>query len=91
MVETREGPVVNASELNEFHYCQRAWWLRRVRGLAPTNRDALARGCLLHEDHGRRALRAVRAQRLAILCLALGLLAVALSIGLFLVGGGGYP
>ncbi len=53
-----DQPVISASELGEFAYCRRAWWLGRVQGLPSANRTGLARGQALHEGHGRRARHA---------------------------------
>ncbi len=57
-METRDQPVINASELGEFTYCRCAWWLGRVQGLASTHQAALAQGRALHQAHGRRAQHA---------------------------------
>jgi len=48
-----EQRFISASELAEYAYCRRAWWLRAVRGTAaaePT--DRLARGRSAHWRHG---------------------------------------
>ncbi len=83
-----DTPVVNASELGEFSYCQRAWWLRRVRGLASQNLAALARGQALHEMHGQRARSAIRLRWLALAGLLLAALLIGAGLYLLLTLGG---
>ncbi|MEI6181510.1 MAG: hypothetical protein WCP31_12195 [Chloroflexales bacterium] len=46
-------PTIRASELGEYVYCARAWWLRRVAGLEPTGRERRAAGTARHTRHGR--------------------------------------
>jgi hypothetical protein len=46
------NPMIRASEVGEFVYCARAWWLHRVEGLEPAGRERRERGTLLHARHG---------------------------------------
>lgn len=46
-------PIIRASEIGEYVYCARAWWLRRVAGLEPAGRERRERGTALHRRHGR--------------------------------------
>jgi hypothetical protein len=72
-------PIIRASEMGEYVYCARAWWLRRVGGLEPAGRARREHGVALHHRHG----RAVAGSR-ALLVLG-GLLAVA-ALALLLLG-----
>lgn len=45
--------VIRASELGQYMYCSRSWWLRRVEGWEPLNQERLELGTRLHEQHGR--------------------------------------
>ena len=36
-----KNPFVTASEIGDFIYCKRGWWLRK-KGLLPTTREMLA-------------------------------------------------
>lgn len=56
---------IRASEINEYIYCRRAWWLRRVGGYASQNTRELAAGTAYHQAHGRIVRRATLTQRLA--------------------------
>ena len=44
--------VIRASEIGEYVFCRRAWWLRRVRGFRPANARELAEGAATHARHG---------------------------------------
>lgn len=46
-------PVIRASEVGEYVYCARAWWLRRVAGEEPEGAERRERGTALHVAHGR--------------------------------------
>lgn len=46
-------PIIRASEIGEYVYCARAWWLRRVAGLEPAGRERREHGTVLHRRHGR--------------------------------------
>lgn len=46
--------VIGAAEVGEYVFCHRAWWLRRVQGVAPTNEIELRVGSWMHTRHGER-------------------------------------
>jgi len=71
-------PIIRASEIGEYVYCARAWWLRRVLGLEPAGRERREIGTALHQRHG----RAVAGSR-ALLVLG-GVLAAAALVLIFL-------
>ncbi len=52
--------IIRASEIGEYVYCTRAWWLRRVAGLEPGGDERRAAGTALHTRHS----RVVRGSRL---------------------------
>lgn len=70
--------VIRASEIGEYVFCRRAWWLRYTRGLASANVRALAEGTAAHAGHGRRVGASVLLRGLAVLLL---LAALALAAG----------
>jgi len=67
-------PILRASELGEYVYCARAWWLHRVQGVPSSNTAALASGQQAHDQHGRAVARSLTQQRLAIVLLGLAVL-----------------
>ncbi len=60
---------IRASEIGDYVYCRRAWWLRRVRGAASANTAQMQAGTRHHEQHGRLVRRAIWAQRIAYVAL----------------------
>jgi CRISPR/Cas system-associated exonuclease Cas4 (RecB family) len=59
-------PVIKASEIAEYVYCNRAWWLRVEVGYTPLSSDSLARGTAYHGRHGQKVAKAESARRLAL-------------------------
>ncbi len=58
-------PWIRASEIGDYVYCRRAWWLRRVRAVSSANVARMRAGTAHHERHGRLVGRAIWARRLA--------------------------
>lgn len=56
---------IRASEISDYIYCRRAFWLRRVGGYASQNVREMAAGTGYHQEHGRIVQRATLTQRLA--------------------------
>jgi CRISPR/Cas system-associated exonuclease Cas4 (RecB family) len=44
--------IIRASELSQYAYCARAWWLGVVMGVQSTNTRELQHGLNLHRAHG---------------------------------------
>jgi 3-mercaptopyruvate sulfurtransferase SseA len=61
---SRDDDIIRASEIGQYAFCARAWWLARVKGRRSTNVAALGRGSARHREHGR-AVDAYRLLRLA--------------------------
>jgi hypothetical protein len=80
-------PIIRASEINQFAFCQRAWWLGTVQGYRPINEAELRAGTEAHRQHGRTVAASQRWQRMGYVLLVLG----GLLLTLFLCGvlGGG--
>lgn len=55
---------IRASEIGDYVYCRRAWWLRRVAGYGPQNEQEMEWGQGYHVQHGRSAQRAAWASYL---------------------------
>jgi hypothetical protein len=71
---------IRASEIAEYVYCRRAWWLRRVRSVASTNTAHLRAGTRHHERHGRLVQRSIWLQRFAYLALFLAVAALVFQL-----------
>jgi hypothetical protein len=81
------GPILRASEVGEYTYCARAWWLKRAVGAQSSNTGALRRGQIAHDRHGQGVARAARQRRWALILLA-GALVLALAALLLALAGG---
>jgi CRISPR/Cas system-associated exonuclease Cas4 (RecB family) len=74
--------LIRASEVGEYVYCARAWWLRRG-GVEPSRgREARAAGTAWHAEHGRGVTAAARLRRLSA---AAGLLALVCALALIIL------
>ena len=69
-----EAAVIRASEIGQYVFCRRAWWLYRVRGYRSSNQSALAAGVECHAQHGRAVAASQRWQRIGYLLLGAGIL-----------------
>ncbi|HJU90465.1 MAG TPA: hypothetical protein VJ672_13840 [Gemmatimonadaceae bacterium] len=70
---------VSASELAEYAYCRRAWWLRAVQGIETVEHsERFERGHKAHRAHGN-TLRAARLLAFAAIALLIGALLYLLS------------
>ena len=67
----QEDPIIRASELAQYEYCARAWWLHRVKGYRSANVKALERGTARHRAHGRVVVSYHRLRWLALALLGL--------------------
>jgi CRISPR/Cas system-associated exonuclease Cas4 (RecB family) len=70
--------MIRASEVGDYVYCARSWWLRRVAGEEPAGRERREAGTAMHAAHG-------RGVRMSSLALWAGLLALLLGVALYLM------
>jgi CRISPR/Cas system-associated exonuclease Cas4 (RecB family) len=45
--------ALRASEVGEYVFCHRAWWLRHIKGYESSNTRQLEQGTAAHARHGR--------------------------------------
>jgi hypothetical protein len=57
--------IIRASEIAQYAYCARAWWLARVRAYRSANQSALRLGTRRHRTHGRTVVTYHRLRQLA--------------------------
>jgi hypothetical protein len=79
--------IIRASEIAQYVFCQRAWWLGAVQGYHPTNDAVLAAGALAHARHGRSVAALQRWQQVGYVLLVLGVLLGTVALCNLLGGG----
>ena len=72
--------VIRASEIGQYKYCARAWWLGSVLGVPSSNTRELAHGEEHHQTHGRQVQTAGLLRWVALVVLLLAVIIAALSI-----------
>lgn len=73
-------PVIRASEIPEYVFCRRAWWLRRVAGRSGRNVQQLTAGTAFHEAHGRIVDQARKTRMMAYVLVALAVAVIVYGI-----------
>ena len=72
--------IIRASEIGQYDFCARAWWLGSIEGVQPSNIRELQAGTRAHAEHGRQVRRAAQLQWAAILLVALGVIVFVLAL-----------
>jgi hypothetical protein len=65
-------PIIRASEIGQYVFCRRAWWLGAVQGYRPVNHAVLDAGTWTHLQHGRSVAGSQRWHRMGYSLLILG-------------------
>ncbi len=72
--------IIRASELGQYDYCAKAWWLGSIEGVQPSNVRELRAGTRAHAEHGRQVRRAAQLQMMAVGLVVLGVIALVLAV-----------
>ena len=64
-IERMSEKIIQASEISDYIYCRRAWWLKRIQGHRPENVRELTAGGDYHQVHGYMVERAQKVRLLA--------------------------
>ncbi|MFQ6059505.1 MAG: hypothetical protein ACE5MB_11575 [Anaerolineae bacterium] len=80
----RPGGIIRASEVGQYVYCARAWWLGQVQGYSSEKGEEMRLGQEAHRAHGRMVVGYQRLERVAYILLFLALL---IGLGLLWAGG----
>lgn len=70
----KDRSLVRASDIGMWAYCQRAWWLAQVQGVAHQDPARLQYGAQAHAAHGARVRQAQALQRVGLIILAVATL-----------------
>jgi len=73
---SRDNRVIRASEIGQYAYCARAWWLGSVEGLPSSHLDEMAAGEAAHRRHGRTVRTSLTLRRWAYALLALAIVLI---------------
>lgn len=77
---TKDRLLVRASDIGQWGFCQRAWWLAQVKGAPHTRPERFQRGFAAHRAHGRLQIQADWLQRLGRALVALALLVAGVAL-----------
>jgi hypothetical protein len=72
--------IIRASEIGQYDFCAKAWWLGSIEGVSPSNIRELQAGTAAHEQHGRQVQRASQMQIAAFALIALGVVILVLAL-----------
>ncbi len=72
--------IIRASEIGQYEFCAKAWWLGSIEGVQPSNIRELQAGTAAHEAHGRQVHRASQLQIAAFVLFGLGVIVLVLAL-----------
>jgi hypothetical protein len=78
--EKMSDRVIRASEIGQYDFCAKAWWLGSIEGVQPSNVRELQAGTTAHAEHGRQVWRAAQMQMMAIGIVVLGVIVLMLAV-----------
>lgn len=82
--EWQRARLIRASEIGDYVYCNRQWWLKRVHGVRSAHVEQMQLGTRYHKNHANLVQRARRSEQLFYLFVVL---AVAVFVYWLLAGG----
>jgi hypothetical protein len=72
--------AIRASEIGQYDFCAKAWWLGSIEEVSPSNIRQLQAGTAAHEEHDRHVKRASQLQTAAFLLMGLGVIILLLAL-----------
>ena len=82
----KDRSLVRASDLGSWTFCNRAWWLREIKGAEHSSPDVLDRGSVAHEAHGKEVRIAKRLSNAGYVLVVAGILLICLLLFWWLGG-----
>ena len=77
--------LIQASELTQYGFCQRAWWLGTVKGEASANQPALTEGVRTHRSHADKVRVAFRWRYAGLAVLGIGCFMFVMTIAFSII------
>ena len=75
-----QRPLIRASDIGQYVFCQRAWWLARIQQVPSSNLAEMAAGTATHAQHGQHTKTTQRLQQIGV-----ALIVIAALLGLILL------
>jgi len=72
--------IIRASEIGQYDFCAKAWWLGSIEGVQPSNIRELQAGTAAHAEHGRQVRLASQMQMIAMGLVVLGVIVLVLAL-----------
>ena len=72
--------IIRASEIGQYKYCARAWWLGSVMNVQSANVREMAQGEAMHKQHGQTVWWAGALRVLAVLLVVAAVLALVVGL-----------
>ena len=79
-------PLIRASELAHFGFCERAWWLNNVKQAPRQNQKQLSRGQSVHKHHEQLVGAALRWSQIGKGLFAAGAVLLLIALGVIVFG-----
>jgi hypothetical protein len=77
--------LIQASELAQYGFCQRAWWLSTVKGEPSAHQSALSRGIQAHRSHADKVRAAFRWRYAGLAVLGVGCFMLVMTIAFSII------
>ena len=81
-------PIIRASELAQYSFCRRAWWLTTVKKIPIQTQQHLQRGRQAHARHEKQVLAAARWRQSGFWLMLAGTLFFMIALVALWLGGG---
>jgi len=72
--------IIRASEIGQYDFCAKAWWLGSIEGVQSSNVRELQAGTAAHAEHARQVWRASQMQLMATGLVVLGVIVLVLAV-----------
>ena len=86
--DPNDQPLIQASELAQYSFCRRAWWLGTVEKMQTDNQASLSRGQKAHGHHERKVQYATRWRQTGFLLMGAGSLFLIVTLFWLWLGAG---